>query len=373
MNEILHLYKKRLVKEAVIRSLICGLVAALAALAVCSVVFWFTDFKLVWIGAIAFVAVLGGATPIFYFAHFRPTDMQTAKRIDKAMGLDERMVTLLEFKDSQETLACAQRANTVSVLRNFGTSGAKRIALKVFSAALVVSLSAVAVLGLGTTTVSALAAADVLPSGADLLRGEEALPTAYTIRYTVQGEGIIFGVNSETDESGAVVYTQTVLAGEDAKAVWAIPGEKEGEEYFFAGWSDGSGDPYRADKAISEDLFLVATFLPIDGSEFEPETDMTDQFPAFCPMTMTATVSLHPAIPATTTARKRTKATVTAAATATRAAAAPIPPTRSTTARPITAGRTMKTQTLKRRANPRACPATLRGSSEIIRISSADN
>ena len=100
MNEILHLYKKRLVKEAVIRSLICGLVAALAALAVCSVVFWFTDFKLVWIGAIAFVAVLGGATPIFYFAHFRPTDMQTAKRIDKAMGLDERMVTLLEFKDS---------------------------------------------------------------------------------------------------------------------------------------------------------------------------------------------------------------------------------------------------------------------------------
>lgn len=279
MNEILHLYKKRLVKEAVIRSLICGLVAALAALAVCSVVFWFTDFKLVWIGAIVFVAVLGGATPIFYFAHFRPTDMQTAKRIDKAMGLDERMVTLLEFKDSQETLACAQRANTVSVLRNFGTSGAKRIALKVFSAALVVSLSAVAVLGLGTTTVSALAAADVLPSGADLLRGEEALPTAYTIRYTVQGEGIIFGVNSETDESGAVVYTQTVLAGEDAKAVWAIPGEKDGEEYFFAGWSDGSGDPYRADKAISEDLFLVATFLPIDGSEFEPETDMTDQFP----------------------------------------------------------------------------------------------
>lgn len=281
MNEILHLYKKRLVKEAVIKSLVCGLVVALAALAVCSVVFWFTDFKHVWLGAIVFAAVWGGALPFFYFVFFRPTERQTAKRIDKEMGLDERMVTLLEFKDSEETLACAQRANTVSILRNFGTSGVKKIALKVFSMAIVVTLSAVAALGLGTTAVSALAAADVLPSGAELLRGEPALPAEYTITYAVDGAGIILGLTGETDESGVVLYKQTVTAGEDAKVIWAIAGETEEEgEYFFAGWSDGFADPCRTDKAVSEDLFLVATFLPVGDAEFEPETDMTNELPS---------------------------------------------------------------------------------------------
>lgn len=278
MDELIKLYKKRLVKEAVIRSLLCALVVALAVLAVCSVIFWIVDYKHVWIGAVAFAVALCGFLPVFYFAKFRPSEKSLARRIDKDLGLDERMVTMLEYKGSNEVIACAQRANAVSVLRGCGVSGTKKIALKVFTAALAVTLSAAVLIGAGLTTVSALSAADVIPSMPELFRAQGAAKV-FTISYTVEGVGTISGASSKGSENDTVTYFQYVINGGSAKAVWAVPGSDENTEYYFAGWSDGNGNPYRADKNITEDVHLVATFLPVSADEFEPEEDESDTLP----------------------------------------------------------------------------------------------
>lgn len=271
MDELIKLYRKRLVKEAVIKALLSAFVVGLAAVAVCSVIFWFVDFKLVWVSAIVFAVVFGGAAPAFYFLKFRPSEKSVAKRIDKDLGMEERMITSLEFKDSSEVVACAQRANAVSALRMQGVRGTKKIVLKVFTTALAVMLPIAVVFGAGLTTVSALSAADIIPSGADLMKGAPAEAKEYVITYAVQGKGIIFGIPDSETVGGITVYTQVVKEGETAAPVWAIAGAEEGVSYFFAGWSDGNGDPFREDEDIRKDMNLVATFLPADDTPYKPE------------------------------------------------------------------------------------------------------
>lgn len=271
MDELIKLYRKRLVKEAVFKAVLSALVLALAAVAVCGIIFWLVDFKLVWICAVVFALVLGGAAPALYFLKFRPTEKSVAKRIDKDLGMEERMITSLEFKDSSEVLACAQRANAVSALRMQGVRGPKKIILKVFTTALAIMLPVAVVFGAGMTTVSALAAADVIPSGADLMKGEAEAAKEYVITYSVEGKGRLVGVTASDTQDGVTVYTQVVKEGEDAVPVWAIAGFDNEVNYFFAGWSDGNGDPFRVDEDIRKDMTLIAIFLPADDSGFNPE------------------------------------------------------------------------------------------------------
>ena len=53
--------------------------------------------------------------------------------------------------------------------------------------------------------------------------------------------------------------------------VWAIAGFDNEVNYFFAGWSDGNGDPFRVDEDIRKDMTLIAVFLPADDSGYNPE------------------------------------------------------------------------------------------------------
>ncbi len=278
MDELLKKYRSRLVKEAVLKSVLYGLTVALVAVAVSSLVFWAIDFKQVWVSAIVFVVVLGVSAAILY-TRFRPTERAIAKRMDAELGLDERMITLLELKGNQEVLACAQRANAVSAVRAFGPRGDKKIALKVLSLSAGIVLAAVSVVAANMVTVSGLTAADILPSGADLVRGDEGVKAVYTISYLVEGAGKIVGVEAQEGEDGSTVYSQTVTEGEAAKAVWAVAGKDEDAEYYFAGWSDGGKDPFRLDENVEADTVLTAVFLPIDGTDFEPETDWANRFP----------------------------------------------------------------------------------------------
>lgn len=277
MQELMKKYRARLVKEGIIKAALYAAVAAFASLALCTVIFWFTGFDKIWIGAIVFAVVLLAVAPVVFFAFFRPTEKAVAKRIDKDLGLDERMVTMLELRGRNEVIACAQRANAVSVLRAAGNSGVKKIAITVGSVALFVGIGVSVFLGAGMTTVSALSATGVIPSGKDLLSGAGAAKEVYTITYLVEGVGKIGGdvaqiteKDEETGETVVIAYEQTVSEGSDSSAVWAIGGA----DYYFVGWSDGVTTPYRTVENVKSDMTLTAYFELVDDGVTDPAEDL---------------------------------------------------------------------------------------------------
>lgn len=325
MQEILKKYRSHMIKEGILKSLLFGGIGAFAALAISAIVFWMADFRLVWLVAVIFAGVLLISTPIIYFAAFRPTEKSVARRVDKELGLDERVLTMMEFSGRNDIMACAQRANAVSVLRG---AKYKKLTLAVCSVAVISALAITFVVGAGMTTVSALSANGIIPSGKELLSGGPKVPETYTITYKIEGTGTINGdvdpVITQSDIDGFVksddykyvsettkallidsnktleekieeieksetikeelmylpsAYVQTVTEGQSAKSIIAVPGTDSKNEWYFAGWSDGSVDPYRLDKFVTEDITLTATFMSVENDGSGLEEDMADELP----------------------------------------------------------------------------------------------
>lgn len=250
-------YNARLVKEAVIKALICGMIVGFSALFVFATIFWITGFKQVWLCAIVWVAATVMATPIFYFVKFRPTVKDIALRIDE-LGLEERILTMTELENDDSYMAKTQRSDA---LRALETVNAKLIAIAV-SVPLIVAASISAIFGLGMTTVSALSATGVIKSGQELVEDATKEPEKqYEVTYEVMGEGMIDGEEF-----------QIVKEGENATGVMAVADD----EWAFVMWSDGSKSPYREDVKITKDTVVVAIFMqieegmdPMDGEDGE--------------------------------------------------------------------------------------------------------
>jgi hypothetical protein len=140
-----------------------------------------------------------------------------------------------------------------------------------------IAVPATLLVGAGTTTVSGLTAYGIVPSGLELIADATAEPDQYyTITYVVDGSGTIGGVNQS--ENG--VYTQTVLAGENALSVWAVPQTTSDGEWYFVGWSDGSANPYRTDLTVDKNIKVTAKFSQVEDSEFEFEKDESNNLPS---------------------------------------------------------------------------------------------
>ena len=272
MHEIMNKYRSKMVTEGIIKSVLYALPVAFIALAIATLVFWFVGFEMVWIAAIIFAGAMAVVSPVLYFVAFRPDDKKVAKRVDKDLGLDERMLTMFEYRGSNDVMICAQRANAVSALR---ASSGKKLTAAILSTALIVAVAATFIVGAGTTTVSALSATGIIPSGKALFAEAPAAPATYTITYTVQGTGRIEGLG---DYEGNTV-SQTIIEGKSAKSIRAVPGTDEEGEWYFAGWSDGSTDPYRADRDVSSDITLVAVFELVEPDDGEDPYDKTPQYP----------------------------------------------------------------------------------------------
>lgn len=259
MNDVFEKYYARIKKEALIKSCLCALGAAFGALFVVCAIFWFADFKLVWVGAIIAVAVFAAAVPAFYFFLFKPTKRSVAKRLDSQLGLEERMLTMIELENSNSPIAYLQKDNTASALASASTKALTFVA----SVAVAVVVPIAAVLGASMTTVSALSAYDVIPSGKELVAFATArVPGVYSVKYLAAEGGSILG-SAE----------QSVTEGEDADGVTAIP-DRESGDWVFIGWSDGVKTPARHDVGVKKDITVTAKFAKIsDLTDLEDVTD----------------------------------------------------------------------------------------------------
>lgn len=266
-DKIFKEYYNRLAKEGWLKAVICGLIFAFAALFASAVTFWMFAIKQLWLVFVIFGVVVIGATVLSYFVKFRPSTKDIARRVDE-LGLEERLLTMTQLQNDQSYIAMKQREDTLNALKKVAAKDVKMA----ISTAMLVIMSIAFVFSTGATTVYALSANDLLPSGSELLgEANEAVVPEYELYYEETDGGIIDGE-----------IFQIVVEGESATAVEAIPDDG----YCFAGWvwiQEGkectSDDPYRLDENIRESIVFTAMFVEVseEGEEEEEGEGESDE------------------------------------------------------------------------------------------------
>lgn len=247
--------------EALLKSLLCGLIIGLAAMFIAAFSSWFPAYNILNIAIILMLAITAVSAALFYFFLFRPTAIGNAKRLDR-MGLEERLITMIEYDGDDSYIAKAQRNDAKEKLATIQAHQINfNIPKKVVTAVIIC-----AALGLGMTTVTTLSVANILPSGFEVLDAiiPDAPKTYFSVSYVAENGGYIEGDAN-----------QRVLKGESAETVIAVAADG----FIFKGWSDGSKSPARADGDVMTELIFNAIFIPVDGAEkdeAEPEEEADD-------------------------------------------------------------------------------------------------
>lgn len=253
-KSIFNTYYIRLSKEGFVKSLLCGLSIAASVLCIIAFSLWMSGTKGFWIAIVTWAAVLVITTPVFYFAKFRPTTKSMAKRIDM-LGLEERILTMTELEGDTSFIAMKQREDAKNALEKVNASLIKFAV----SVPLIIAVCAVTVLGSGLTTISALADADVIKPGKDILDDGK-----------VEFVDVIYSVDDDMHGYIDGDFIQRVEKGTDCVGVLAVA--EDG--WVFKKWSDGLEEPFRQDTNIINNVEYIAIFYELDeNQDSEPDTD----------------------------------------------------------------------------------------------------
>ena len=256
-------YYKRLAREGLTKSVLCGLLVGFSAMLVTAFCFWMTEADLFWLAVIPFVIGVAVSATVFYYRKFKPTSSAVAARIDE-LGLEERIITMNELRNDDSYIARRQREDAVKTL---GLVKADLIRLAV-SVPLIVAVAVLGIACLGMTTVNALAANEVVSSGKDVIDDISKKPAVYfDVQYEIEGDGEIVG--SEV---------QRVESGKDGTEVIAVANDG----YAFVGWYialDGKsvykGCILMGDKPsymvtdVTENFTIFAVFVEVDDDNDE--------------------------------------------------------------------------------------------------------
>lgn len=248
-------YGKRLAREGWLRSLVCGSAIGFVACIAAAIGSWMLELNGLLVPLAVLVTVSAIATALFYVLRFQPTVRGCAKRLDQ-LGLEERMITMLDLDGDQSCVAQLQREDAK---RAISSVLPQNIAIHISKAALIL-LTVCAVAGVGMTTVSTLASIGLLPTGNELMDelAADEQEIYVSVTYMVEEGGYIEG---EAD--------QLVLYGTNAEPVLAVA--EDG--YVFDSWDDGSTRPGRTDTGVTQDVLYIAIFVPLEDM-VEEEEDM---------------------------------------------------------------------------------------------------
>ena len=262
MDPIFKKFHARVRLNAIIKAALLSLISGLSSLALIFLIGWFAgiSFNFLWCGIILSftIAILCGC--LSYKIKFYPTSAIVARKADE-LGLEERIITMIELEGNPSYIAQRQRSDALSALN---TIRAEMVKISI-SIVFIISTVVAGICGIGGTTVYAMYSAGAIRSGVDIIRDATAEPAvSYKVEYGVEGEGMIMGI-----------ATQKVYADEDALAVMAVPDAG----YIFVGWSDGYDDAYRVDYRVNTDIEVYAIFEeavdidPDDNDDNNPEPD----------------------------------------------------------------------------------------------------
>ena len=257
-NTIFQKQFSKLKLEAVVKSSLVGVAVGLGVNFVTSLITWFTPMRGFWLSLLLFAIVAPVASILFYYKRFYPSDVQNARRLD-SMGLEERLVTMVEFADVDSGMARIQREDARRVLSSIEKG---QIKLKISKALIVIFASAL-FLAASMTTVNAMSESGHLPGGDELLGSlvDDATKVSYLINYEAEEGGSIYGKTE-----------QLVQEGSASSAVVAL----SSEGYYFVMWSDGNTSPARIDENVTADATYVAIFKKLNDADAWTDTDEGD-------------------------------------------------------------------------------------------------
>lgn len=250
-------HRSRLLSEAMLKSAICGACVGFGAGFVAGALAWITKGVDFWLSFVAFFLIGALSSVGFFFVKFRLSNKSTARRLD-SLGLEERLVTMVEYQNDDSVIAERQRKDAMASLEKVDP---KSIEFKI-PVKMIVTLSVIALFGLSMMTVSTLGDLGFLPSALEIgesIMNSDDFEEYKAITYLVEEGGYIEGVAD-----------QLVLKGTDASPVIAVA--EDGYEFLY--WDDGSEDPARHDKQVTDELVLTAVFALIEGDGEEDEDDI---------------------------------------------------------------------------------------------------
>jgi hypothetical protein len=270
-NSLFQKYYSRMVLEGVLKALLFGITLGFAVNFLTAAISWFVGFENIWLSIGLGLGSAACSGTILYFLKFRPDSDDIARRLDR-LGLEERMITMLEFEQDESYIALRQRDDAKIKMEE---TPANSIRFKL-SRLMIVFIVLAAVLGSGMTTVVGLAEEGIIPGGDDIIAGDP-LKEYIAVSYVVEEGGEIEG---ESD--------QLILPGSDATPVTAVAIDG----WMFKGWDDGWNSPYREhDKELQKSVTFTAIFIELedgDGSDTDaedgqgngdPEGDKADDLP----------------------------------------------------------------------------------------------
>ena len=256
-KELFKKHYSRLVAEGIIRSVLLGVAIGFAVNFLSAFFAWMFDFGGIWfgIGTGAVAAIVSGV--LFYFLKFKPDERDVARRLDR-LGLEERMITMLELRSDDSYIAGLQRENAKVHLERVSSSN-KKIKFK-FSKAVIAIAVVAGVFAASMTTVVGLAENEIIPPGSEIITPDDPLIDLITITYMADEGGEIEG---ETD--------QLVLPGGSTTPVVAVADDG----WMFVGWDDGFEDPERHETDVTVAWVYVAIFEEVfdGGGESDGESD----------------------------------------------------------------------------------------------------
>lgn len=117
MENVLIEFKKKAKKQNIIKAGLCSVAISLLFNIPFLIAFWIMDYKYKFIVCAGiFIVGISVLFPVLYFKKFKYTEIQLAKRIDD-LGLEERVLTMIELKDNNSFIAKKQKEDTLNILK----------------------------------------------------------------------------------------------------------------------------------------------------------------------------------------------------------------------------------------------------------------
>lgn len=266
----------RFVWEGVIRAVLCGLAVGFFVDFAVALATYAAGVDGLLASILAGVGAMAVSAPIFYFTLFRPRDEMMARRLD-ATGLDERLITMLEYRNADTEMAGLQRRDAMNSLRRVNP---KRVPLRIVR--FVVLAAVLAVFGTAMTAISTSAANGYFPTIDDITKpGDEENPddpgnqpddpsdpqkelqTYFTVTYLVCDAATLGTPTDPAATPGPVgghiewEASQLVIPGGNGVTVVAVADEGWAFQYWL---EDESEEPSRKETGVTCDQTWTAVF-----------------------------------------------------------------------------------------------------------------
>ena len=118
-------FKKKVLREHIIKSALVGLGIGLLAAALAIVISFLTNPNAAVVTGIIAGVLFAGAGGYYYWFKTKPSDKKIALRLDKKLGLHEKCATMIEFQEKEGAILAKQREDATTTLAEKPTKALK--------------------------------------------------------------------------------------------------------------------------------------------------------------------------------------------------------------------------------------------------------